>query len=407
MDSTLIQVAIGLVLVYSLLSVVVSQANEMLRLVLSRLTAALARPGTLKGLPGRIFNWFYHLDRAGFLEEQLRAVLQDGDASPQKRQFVNSILQHPLIHLIQENQRIVRVTTAIEAAHLTTAIIQTAAQQAGAAPQGRPSAEPGADVPAAQAISEAAPTVGTSATAPMHGVIGSEYEFVLEKLPQSLQDLLKKVDRKVDDQTNLIQEWIKKQFDYMTIRFRRSQFWWSFFLGFLIAFVLNIDTLQITTVLWRDPTIRAALVQSASTLTLPDSTSSDTASTDTSASAQTADAETGTTTASNSGDTTQQLNSVYSALNELFSVNAPILWTNGEDTSQISAESAGDSAALPTYHSLFEPGRDPTIWANVLANGDMTILKFIGLLITAAAVSRGADFWFNLLRNLTRGSNAS
>lgn len=201
------------------------------------------------------------------------------------------------------------------------------------------------------------------------------YADEVTNLPNELQVLLTSASKAADaakERIVLVNAWVDKQYSNMSALFKTNQYWWSFFIGLLVAILLNIDTLQMAQVFWKDPTLRATVVETARDIPIQESPGGDT------------DDETVETARDQS----------LSAINTLLDSNLPIGWWT-----EAPAVYTGDSEEVSL--SVFEQGKDPRVVGDVFSSLEMLVLKAIGLLLTAWAVSRGSDFWFNLLRKLT------
>lgn len=292
---------IGLVLAYSLLSIVVSTTNE---LVHRGLSFFIERCG-----------------RSGFLRQQLELLLA-GNAG-----FVQDVLSHPLVDVLDSSGRLQRETDCVDAKNLTTAIIQKGF------------------------------TSNPNQVTP-----------ILERLPQTI---VKALNGEKDPKTieEIIEAWVKKQYAAMTKLYKNNQYIWSFLIGlFIFAIPLNIDTVQMTYALWKDPTLRAAVVAEAGDI----------------AGLQ------------GEGATADDSENARLAVNDLLNTNLPIRW-------RLAPSPESSTGA----YQLFEPGKDPRVWGDVKDDGGLLLSKIIGIVVTAIAASLGSDFWFNLLRNLTSRGGSS
>ena len=300
MDSIIMETIIGLVLAYSLLSIAVSTISELIQRGLSLLDERFGR--------------------SGFLRRQLELMLA-GNAS-----FVRTILSHPLVDVTDSQGNLHRATNSVEPKNLAMAIVQN---------------------------------------------IIENNRLVFDKLPKAIIEAFKggqseglkgeKTD--ITQIEAIIEAWVKKQFTAMTKLYKRNQYIWSFIIGAILVVVLNIDTLQMTRALWKDPTLRAAVV-----------------------------AEAGDVAALSEDD--QARIDAQQAVNNLLKTNLPIGWRSAP-----SPESLDEAVLMP--YPLFEPGKDPRVWGDVKAVPKEVLSKLIGLLLTSLAAMMGSDFWFNLLRNLT------
>lgn len=155
----------------------------------------------------------------------------------------------------------------------------------------------------------------------------------------------------------------------------------SIIIGLLLAVILNVDTLFIGRVLWEDPALRAAVAAAAEasvptleeqiSLGQPDPTQPP---------------------AQNLDEATQAARNIFSTLLDL---RLPLGWSFSPLESDMMEASRDDGRNL----WLYGPANNPD-WFG------LWLKKAIGLIVTTIAVAQGAPFWFDFLRRLTnRGSS--
>lgn len=307
MNSALIETAIGLVLAFALLSVVVSWTTEYIR----------------RGLNN-------NQNRTNFLLQQLDKMLAGSD--------VQKVLSHPLVAVRDAMGKKTGINH-VAGENLARVII--------------------------------------------------EYPSVV---PPELQQLIKKFSNDAENQLKVVNAWVDQQFTSMTALFKKYQYRWSFLIGLVFAIVLNVDTLQMAQVYWKDPTLRAAVVETAKNIEqqeLPAQVVEEQPAED-----DTEDQSTDDQSAAAARD------EALTAINTLLDTNLPIWW---QAKPEAPSEGSGENANLIIFKRDQDPRVIKDIWENT-KDGHFRLLgsKIAGWLITAWAVSRGADFWFNLLRKLTQ-----
>jgi hypothetical protein len=155
--------------------------------------------------------------------------------------------------------------------------------------------------------------------------------------------------------------WFDDVMDRSSGDYKRKASRWAWLLGTMLAFVLNVDSIQIATRLWREPTVRQVIVAQAENYQGP---------------------EVGAT-----------LDEFVDQVNQL---GIPIGWTTVQP---LDGQQCGWMPGEAVY---------PAIWSNdtcqVLLNlprmddGWGWLLKFFGLLISGIAAAQGAPFWYDILK---------
>lgn len=206
-DWPVLDVALGLTLVYTAASLLCSSLNEAAAALLAR--------------------------RAGFLEKWLRNVLTDPDAPAKVEESLDSFYQHPLI------QPLVREATLPRPG------------------QRRPSYLPASTF--VSALLNLDPGDGTGkrplddivkALPPSHAkrVVAT----ILQEVGHNEKALRSRLETWYDESMERVSGWYK----------RRTQIWLAL-IGLSAACLLNIDTVQIADTLWAQPNVRSAVVASA------------------------------------------------------------------------------------------------------------------------------------------------
>jgi hypothetical protein len=200
-----------------------------------------------------------------------------------------------------------------------------------------------------------------------------------------------------------IETWFNSSMDQVSGWYKQQTQWITLILGIIITLVANVDTVALINSLTRDPAARNALVAAAPELAkqaLPPTPAAIPTATPT---ATPANAATGTPLASSSSraasaddkplkqevqETKDKIDTIMKSLN---SINLPIGWNfeqNAPPCPQPNAQAAGLAAV---YCAPPWPGGDMGKW------GAQMRLHFFGWLLTALAVSLGAPFWFDVL----------
>jgi hypothetical protein len=175
------------------------------------------------------------------------------------------------------------------------------------------------------------------------------------KLREVLGGTLTRAGSDLDRWREGIEAWFDDKMDRVSGWYGRRTRWWLFIYGILIVLVLNADTALIARTLWGDATLRDAIVAQAQ-------------------------ATAGT------GGTPEPCQDpgpacVARQLENVKALDLPLGWPDLR---------VGDWT-----------GSDYQDEARVPHNEAEVILKILGLLVTAAALTLGAPFWFDLLNKIT------
>ncbi len=143
-------------------------------------------------------------------------------------------------------------------------------------------------------------------------------------------------------------------------------------LGIVVAFVINVDSINLILYLWRDPSVRQVLVQNASQFELPKEQFA-----------------------------TNPEQAMQTIRNQLVGLSLPVGWVINE---------SGGSAIYDSNCQLF-PGNKQAFGIPIFAtskclappqsnNQTNIALKLFGILLTGGATAQGAPFWFDILKKL-------
>jgi hypothetical protein len=173
----------------------------------------------------------------------------------------------------------------------------------------------------------------------------NEFNAILDHVPgDRLRGAFKALHQRADDVQHfeaLAEQWYDDSMERVSGWYKRRAQVMIWGLGLVLAVVMNVDTVRIGRVLWNDKPVRDAVVQQARRVTL-------------------------TTT------------------------NAPK--AQGDDSIQKTADSVGKLEKLKVPMGWSSDDTDGWGWGG----------KLLGLLLTGAALSLGAPFWFDLLSKVAR-----
>ena len=163
--------------------------------------------------------------------------------------------------------------------------------------------------------------------------------------------------------------------------FKRDMKYYSYLIGLIIAILINVDTIYIALKLWEDPVVRSAVAEVASTVSIEELQST----------FDEANAEIEATDGATAQGIITTTSDAEGTIDILLDARVPIGW-DYTDLTPLLQENPND-LRLRDSHNLWNliPGNNPNwLW--------MVTIKIIGIAATMLAIGQGAPFWFNLLR---------
>jgi hypothetical protein len=169
-----------------------------------------------------------------------------------------------------------------------------------------------------------------------------------------------------------LETWFNDSMDRLSGTYKRRSQFASFFIGLILAVILNVDSVNVATSLWREPTLRQAIIAQAQAYTPPTGTTSP---------------------VQYIPQMQQQLQSLNIPFGWTTSSVVPVgktcsVWPFGADT--IWGFRGHDDQGNSVCKQLNNVPLDPYGW----------VLKILGFMITGAAAAQGAPFWFDILKKL-------
>lgn len=321
-----LEVGLGLIFVFLVLSLVTSALNEAVAGFLSR--------------------------RASFFEKWLRQQLNEDQ--------VKRFFEHPMVRSMSGNRLVVigrrklkGITWAQRPSYLQPRVFSLVLLDILLGPDGEGTKAGGAKKESAQdkgAKNEGEQDRASDPVSKLEGgrvkaVLTTATRFTGTELDRARQEL----EQWFDHAMERVAGWYK----------RRTQLWlWIF--GLIMALVLNVDTLLIARTLWTEPAARRVVTEQAE---------------------QFAQA--------NPELEEEDLKEAVSRVRNLNTFQIPIGWAK--------ATKACAEPGTQTADSPGEPPCDPRSWPRTPGGRAQRVL---GWLITAAALTLGAPFWFDLLKKV-------
>lgn len=203
-------------------------------------------------------------------------------------------------------------------------------------------------------------------------VISPEVSQTLNALLQNAQEYAAEKEKGFAQARSNVEGWFNDSMARVSGAFKRYSQWMALVVGFIVALLLNVDSINLTLYLWREPAVRQALATKADQFELPQDQ-----------------------LASNPEQALQSFRDQFAGL------SLPIGWGVNDGTTISTADNncqmfpnAQQSFGIPipfTTRCVVPPQADSQ--TNLL-------LKLIGFLLTAVAAAQGAPFWFDILKKV-------
>jgi hypothetical protein len=252
------------------------------------------------------------------------------------------------------------------------------------------------------------------------GKINPDLEHSLNSMITGAEEYVTGTEHALTVVRNNVESWFNSSMESLSGRYRRRSQIIAFFIGLFLATMLSVNTIALVQRLWIDPTLRAALLENASAF-LPDATSANQTTTGTPSATETATApatdtanETGNTGRVAPGDTIRNFQTQFEGL------ELPLGWISVQENSTLQCALFPQWVKnVPKGTVLFQgitffwntgvcyrpigttvpltstkPSYEDALKTNWL------FAWFIGVLLSAAATTQGAPFWFDILNKL-------
>jgi len=201
-------------------------------------------------------------------------------------------------------------------------------------------------------------------------VISPEVNQTLNALLLNVEEYATEGERHLAKARQSVEKWFDDSMDRVSGEFKRHSQWVALIIGFVIAIVLNVDSVDLTLYLWREPAVRQGLAENASKFELPQEQLE-----------------------ANPEQALQNFRDQFAGL------SLPIGWGVNEGTG---------ISTLDINCQLFPDAQQafgvPVPWSNRCiappqSNSQTNLLlKLAGIFLTALAARQGAPFWFDILK---------
>lgn len=215
-------------------------------------------------------------------------------------------------------------------------------------------------------------------------VISPEVNQTLNALLLNVEDYAAEKEEELARARGSIEDWFNDAMDRVSGVYKRYSQTLALVIGFVLAVVLNVDSITIATYLWRQPSVREALAAQASTFELDQNQLQ-----------------------------TDPEQAMADFSKQFSGINLPVGWTIKKSTqaayllptcqlfpSRSEASSTGEEV-LPAESFGIPVFRSSICIAPAQPNSDTNLLLLLtGVLITAIAARLGAPFWFDMLKRV-------
>ena len=190
--------------------------------------------------------------------------------------------------------------------------------------------------------------------------------------PQAVSFGIEDIQAKLKQYQENVEKWFDHTMENASGWYKENAMTLAFVIGLVLALVFNVDTINITEKLWREPTIRQALVAQADTYQLQEGTAN-----------------------------------ISEVPGYFDSLAMPVGWTSIPAADQSVCQ--GLVMITPDKQLAYHAGNECRLLVNVPALNDWMgwVSKLVGIIISAFAARQGAPFWFDLLRKLVNLRNAT
>jgi len=203
------------------------------------------------------------------------------------------------------------------------------------------------------------------------GVISPDLNQALTPLLSNVEKYAVESESKIGLARKNIEKWFDDSMDRLSGAFKRDAQAWALGIGLFLALLMNVDSIALTRHLWRDPSIRQVLAAKAAEFELPEGEIQ-----------------------------TDPKQAMQEFAKQFEGLNLPVGWT---------LKAGNGPVAYDPDCQLF-PGQGQTFGIPSINNSCITpftpdgstniIFKVLGIFVTGLAARQGAPYWFDLLKKV-------
>ena len=222
----------------------------------------------------------------------------------------------------------------------------------------------------------------------MVGDANPKLKDTLTALLRNAQVTLLEGDQAIAKVHTQFETWFNDVMTRLSGTYKRKAQFAAFMIGFFLALILNVDSINLATSLWREPTLRQTIIAQATDYTKSNQ-------------------QAGTSTPTN-GNTPNPLQTIPELQKQLQALNFPFGWTSNLITydpavpcdmySPTSFDSKGNQTHVLGIHTNKICIPIVNALPINLENLAGWLEKLLGLVISGAAAAQGAPFWFDILK---------
>ncbi len=221
----------------------------------------------------------------------------------------------------------------------------------------------------------------------------------LKALLVGIEESVKQGDQVIAQVRTNFESWYNNSMDRLIGMYKRKTQIISFIVGLLLAFLLNVDSITVATQMWREPTLRQAIIAQAETYVQENPSGSSNATDDTGSEGNAS--PTATESITELQNNLRELRLPFGWFGEPIPISSDITACRLTD---ISVDTNEDGVNDALFGMKFGNTCYPITNASPL-NSDYILnwlVKLLGLALTGAAATQGAPFWFDMLKNVLK-----
>lgn len=201
-------------------------------------------------------------------------------------------------------------------------------------------------------------------------VISPEVNLSLNALLLNVEEYASEGEKHLLKARKNVEKWFDDSMDRVSGVFKRYAQMMALIIGFIVALLLNVDSINLTLYLWREPSVRQVLVEQASNFELPQEQF-----------------------------VTDPEQAMQEFRKQFVGLNLPVGWVINESNGAAYADvkcrlfpNADQTFGIPLF------GSNKCIAPSQANDQSNLLLKLGGILLTALAARQGAPFWFDMLK---------